>query len=127
MKTLLAFVALMTACSLGCAVPERTHVGQPMSFSTERPLTLRVDAGSMWAGAGPMLEVHRAWNMPARGPVEGVSVVALPQRDGYVVSFEQGGAMWRGELDADRRPRGSLQMVVTPADRAPDGSAVASR
>jgi hypothetical protein len=84
-------------------------------------VTVRATAGSIWTSASAVTEVHRAWSMPARGPVEGVEVKELPA-GGYTVSFVQGGMAWCGQLDSSRRATSPLHV-----DLARSGAAVASR
>jgi len=129
MKRIAAIIAVIAVGSLGCAAPGTcTHIGQPQTFVTAaRPLTLRVDAGTVWASANAVSYVNRAWPLPARGPVEDLSVSALPEHGGYIVSFRQGGVAWRGELDASRTPRGALQVMAEPPPDAAPSTAVAAR
>jgi hypothetical protein len=126
MRHIAAAIAVIAAGSLGCAAPETcTHLGQPVTFAAAKPLTLRVDAGSVWASASSVSYVSRVWTLPASGPVDGLSVRALPACEGYLVSFRQGGVAWYGELDASRSPRGPLHVTAEPG--AVPGRVVAAR
>jgi hypothetical protein len=130
MRSLAAIVAAaaVIAGSLGCASQEtRSHVDKPLTFATARPLTLRIEAGTVWASPNAVSPVNRAWRVPAHGPVEDLAVEALPENRGFLVSFRQGGAGWRGELDSSRSPRGPLQMMVDPSLAVAPGSAISAR
>jgi hypothetical protein len=126
--TILVIAGVITG-SLGCAASDAcSHVGQPVTFAAGRPLTLRVEGGVVWASANAVSDVSHAWTVPARGPVDDLTVSALPEGGGYVVSFRQGGVAWRGELDAHRAPRGPLQTTSEPLPMAPAADrAVATR
>jgi hypothetical protein len=109
---LLAAAALAALSGCGSAAP---RVTAPVSLDGDQHLAVRVAAGSVWTGARSWTEAHRAWTVPARGPVEQLTLRALPAASGFEVSFRQGGTTWRGELDADRSPRTPLEMVAAPA------------
>jgi len=110
---LVAFVLALG--SIGCdASPSRcAHVAAPVSLDGPRSLSVRAEAGSLWAGAGVWSGNHRAWTMPARGPVENMAIRAL-SNGGYEVTFLQGGVAWSGDLDADRKARGPLRPLPGP-------------
>ena len=114
--------------SLGCGVSAAgPHVGAPVSMDGERPLTVRAEAGRIWASYHIWSEPSRAWLLPAHGSVEDLQVRARPNDSGFVVTFRQGGVAWRGELDADRTARGPLQALPPEPAQRHDGSLVAAR
>jgi hypothetical protein len=84
-------------------------------------LTVRTDAGNLWVGAHAWTETRRTWEKPAQGKIEELTI--RPIEGGHEITFLQGGLLWRGEVDADHKARGPLQ-VVPSADA---GSDVASR
>lgn len=118
MKTLLlALAAVLSFGSFGCAAASTSsHAARPVSIDGESPLTVRAEAGSVWTSKRAWAEPKRVWAMPARGPVEGLAVQALPHGEGHVITFVQGGIAWRGELDADRAARGPLLPIVGAHD-----------
>jgi hypothetical protein len=119
-RIVFAVLAVVALGSTGCAAQgSDLHADRPMCAGA---VTLRATAGSIWTSANAFSEVHRAWSMPAHGPVESVEVKALAA-GGYTVSFVQGGVAWCGQLDASRRPTSSLRPDVARFG----GAAIASR
>lgn len=99
-------VVLLTAGCAGRAAPPAT---QPISLDGEPHVTVRVEAGVVWASARAWTDARQVWATPARGPVELLAVRPLPD-GGFEVSFRQGGDVWCGELAADRNARGPLSV-----------------
>jgi hypothetical protein len=110
MKALVIVAAVLVSSSLGCAASAPcSHVAKPVSVEGERPLTVRTDAGTVWVGAHTWSEAHRAWEKPACGPIQDLSIEATAT--GHAITFAQGGLVWRGELDENHRARGPLTIV----------------
>jgi hypothetical protein len=124
MKLLAAISVVLLSGSFGCAgaALRLPHVPAPVSIDSGRPLTIRAEAGFLWASPHAWSEPRRAWKMPARGPVEGLALAQVPGEGGYVVTFRQGGVVWRGELDADRAARGPLEVVTPMRSASPESS-----
>src|SRR5690348_13444559 len=108
--------AVVALGSLGCGASAAPcpHVVAPASIEAERSLTVRIEAGCVWASSHAWTEPRRAWSTPARGPVENLALQARPNDGGFVITFRQGGAEWRGELDAERTARGPLRAMPGP-------------
>jgi hypothetical protein len=127
MKALIAFAAVvLSTSSLGCASANTVSaVAHPIAYEGARPLTVRTDAGSLWVGAHAWSETRRAWVKPAKGDVEAMEIRAID--GGHEITFRQGGAMWRGEVDAEYRSRGPLVIVAERADGGDDADAGVAR
>jgi hypothetical protein len=119
MKALVIVAAVLVSSSLGCAASAPcSRIAKPVSVEGERPLTVRTDAGCLWVSAHTWSETHRAWEKPARGPIEDLSIQAV--EGGHAITFAQGGLIWRGELDENHRARGPLTMVRDLGTRGQD-------
>lgn len=130
LKLFAVAASLFAMGSTGCAgvpVTDLPHAATPVVLECERPLVVRAEAGSIWAGYRVYSEPHRAWVLPARGPVEGLVLREIAHDGGYEVLFRQGGVSWVGKLDADQRIVGELQAVSAPDEKPADDSAVATR
>lgn len=122
-----AVCSLVASAMLGCdGSPTRcSHVATPVSVSGDRPLTVRAEAGSVWCGAHAWTETRATWAMPARGPVEELTIRSLPD-GGHAITFRQGGVFWRGEVDESRSARGPLRAMPEAVD-LPAGSLLTAR
>jgi hypothetical protein len=130
MKTFLfAAAALLSYGSIGsaAAIPSEPRVAKPVAIEGERPLTVRTDAGSLWAGSHVWSETNRVWSKPAGGRIEDLAIRPIP--GGHEITFVQGGMTWRGEVDVDHRAKGPLQLVpsLDAGPSAPVDSGVANR
>jgi hypothetical protein len=128
MNAIAIFAVAVAFGSLGCAAsPTPCPHAVPTSIEAERPLTVRAEAGCIWASPHAWSEPRRAWSMPARGPVEDLVLQPRPYLGGFVVTFRQGGVAWRGELSADRTERGPLRAMPEPLEGSEPDLATAGR
>jgi hypothetical protein len=119
-----AVVALSGLVGCGASIDAAP---KPQFASLEGPdaITVRAEGGTLWTAANSSCLPRRAWTMPAKGPVENLTVERLPE-GGHVVTFCQGGAAWRGQLDESRTMVGSLSRTAT-CDDLPLGLASSMR
>ncbi len=120
------FATGLVGCA-GSAANEAARVAAPVVLSCERPMVVRAEAGSIWAGYRVSSEPRRAWPYPSRGPVEDLRLEESAGDKGYLIMFRQGGLSWLGKLDADRRIQGELQTVNVPAEEPAASLSVAKR
>jgi hypothetical protein len=90
------FFALVSAA----CVHEVDHESQPMArLDGDRHVTIRAEAGRLWWSYYPWSEPHPLWALPAQGRVANITIrPVLSKDDGFIVTFEQGGALWEGEI-----------------------------
>ncbi len=94
--------AVLVAMMAGC-VREPDHGQVVARVDGDRHVTIRAEAGKLWWSHWPWSEPHPLWQLPAAGNVENVAVTPnLSSDDGFIVTFEQGGVRWRGEIGDDR-------------------------
>ena len=128
MKRIVLMAAIVGAGSFGCAsFNAPCSSPPPVSFEGERPLTVRAEGGTLWTSGHLWAEPRRTWAMPARGPVGEMAVQAAATGRGHVVTFKQGGVLWRGELDGDRAPRGPLQALEASSQHEEVGAIATQR
>jgi hypothetical protein len=106
--------AALGSGAFGCVSTARPCA--PVSIEGAQPLTIRAEAGEVWASAHAWTEPRHVWALPAHGDVGNLSTQALPDDVGWVVTFQQGGVAWRGELDASRAARTPLQIAPVRFD-----------
>jgi len=91
---------MVVACMAAGCVHEVDHDSQRMArLEGDRHVTIRAEAGRLWWSYYPWTEPHPLWAYPAQGRVQNIDVrPVLSKDDGFIVTFEQGGAVWEGEI-----------------------------
>jgi hypothetical protein len=96
------FLGLVLAWASVACIHEGDHTQQMARLDGDRHITIRVEAGRLWWSYYPWSEPHPLWTLPTNGRVENIQIRPVLSRDeGFVVSFEQGGARWEGEIGED--------------------------
>ena len=125
----LGVVAVVATClaSLACAdLPAPSPAVARVDGDAQ--VTVRAEGGRLWWSHHPWTEPHALWQLPGHGAVEDLRVTPIASDTDdcvFVVSFQQGGAVYRGrfafdaasEIDAPRtflaedRDVGSVALV----------------
>ncbi len=96
----------MFACAIALATAACTHASNTTpavaQIQGDQHVVVRAEAGRIWWQHRAWTEPHELWTLPTEGRVENLTVAR--QGDGYVVSFEQGGASWSGTFGESVAP-----------------------
>ena len=92
MKTFFCALAL---CATACGSTS-SYKPAMAGVDGEHHVVVRAEAGRLWWAHRAWTEPHQLCALPTNGPVENLMVTA--GADGFVVSFDQGGATWSGSF-----------------------------
>lgn len=101
----LGLIAVVATClvSLACAdLPARSPA--VARADGDSPVVVRAEGGRLWWSHHPWSEPHALWQLPGHGAVEELRVTPVASRSedcAFVVSFEQGGAVYHGRFGFD--------------------------
>ena len=104
--------AAVLACAACTHAPE--HPAAMARIDGDQHVVVRAEAGRIWWAHRAWSEPHALWTLPARGAVQNLAVAR--EGDGFVVTFDQEGSMWRGTFG--QAPTGAKRLAGISSDRS---------
>ncbi len=91
----------MIACAAALAAAACTHSSIPTAPTAQvdgddEHVVVRAEGGRLWWAHRAWTEPHELWTLPTNGQVQNLTVER--SRNGYVVTFDQGGSTWNGSF-----------------------------
>ena len=95
------FISCAAALAVVACVHAPEHAVVTAQIEGDAHVVVRAEGGRVWWSRCAWSEPHELWTLPSEGAVEDLKVARSDA--GFVVTFHQDGAAWRGTFDPEPR------------------------